>query len=130
MQNLEIYEHALALLSLTPSEEENSDLMERAPHHLAAFCSEAESMDLWLTDEEGGDTDSSFNRICLPLEARFPLCERLAPVAALYLASLLVLDEDPDLSDRLFSRYCDAVSRICAGLPMQSEEILDRYGFI
>lgn len=127
MQNLEIYEHALALLSLTPSEEENSDLMERAPYHLAAFCSEAENMDLWLADAEGGDTDSSFNRICLPLQDRFPLCERLAPVAALYLASLLILDEDPDLSDRLYDRYSQAMADLRMGIPARVESITDIY---
>ena len=124
MQNLEIYEHALALLSLSPEDGENGDLAERAPYHLAAFCSEAEEVDRWLSPT---DEAPSFHRIRLSLDEEFPLCERLAPVAALYLASLLILDEDPEHSDRLYERYGEAMSDLRMGLPATLESITERY---
>ena len=127
VQNLDIYEHALALLSLELSTEENEDLAERAPYHLAAFCAEAEEVDRWLRSTVGADAAESFNSVCIPLEGDFPLSERLAPVAALYLASLLILDEDPERSDQLYDRYSEALSDVYRGIPATLESIREVY---
>ncbi len=127
MENLEIYEHSLALLGLTPDPEKNEDLAERAPYHLAAFCAEAEEVDRWLRQYLGEESASSFNRVCISLDEEFPLCERLAPVAALYLASLLILDEDPERSDLLYDRYSEALSDVYRGIPATMESIREVY---
>ena len=123
IQNQDIYEHALALLSLKPSMYDNEDLIERAPYHLAAFCLEAEDVNCWLT----GSTAPSFHPTFLELGDEFPLCDRLAPVAAFYLAAMLILDEDPERSQILYDRYGDAMSDVHNGIPATLESIRQTY---
>ena len=50
--------------------------------------------------------------------------------AALYLASMLVMEDFEDLSDRLYDRYCDLVSRFCEAVCVENSPITDVYGFI
>ena len=60
-----------------------------------------------------GETDTAE----IPLEADFPLSPRFAPAVAFYLASMLIADENPELSDTLFDRFCDAMATIKASIP-------------
>ncbi len=119
----EIYEHALALLSLPTEPHDNEDLAERAPYHLAAFCLEAQDVNRFLS----ATPTPMFHPAYLPLDNPFPLCDRLAPVAALYLASMLILDEDPDRSQLLYDRYGDAMSDVYSGIPATLESIKELY---
>ena len=128
MKNRDIYALALALLSESGSAESTADYEERAGYLLSAYCSEVRELAEKLASVKG-EAKVYDDPLFRPLDHDFPYDSALASPGAYYLAAMLILDEDPDLSDRLFSRYCDAVSRICAGLPMQSEEIRDRYGF-
>ena len=123
IENRDIYEHALALLSLKPSRFDNEDFSERAPYHLAAFCLEAEEMNRWLS----ASPSAEFHPTYLPLDDEFPLSDRLAPIAALYLASMLILDEDPDRSAILYDRYGDAMSDLHNGIPATLESIKELY---
>ncbi len=123
MQNRDIYEHSLALLALGHSVTENEDLAEQAPYHLAAFCIENEDLDCWLSLSPAEE----YNHAYLPLDEDFPLCERLAPAAALYLAAMLILDEDEDRSDRLYERYTEELSNIRCGIPATLESIREVY---
>ena len=125
--NQEIYEHALALLSLGHSTDENEDFAEQAPYHLAAFCTEAEDADRALRQHQGVGAAEEFNKVRIPLDEEFPLCDRLAPAAALYLAAMLILDEDPDRSDRLYDRYGEALSDAYQGIPATLESITQHY---
>ena len=121
--NRDIYEHALALLSLGHSSSENEDLAEQAPYHLAAFCIENEDLDRWLS----GSASGTGARAYLSLEEEFPLCDRLAPAAALYLAAMLILDEDTERSDRLYDRYTEELSNVRCGIPATLESIRNLY---
>ena len=129
MRNRDIYALSLALLGEAGNAESTADYEERAGYLLSAYCSEvreiAERMS--ISRGERAEYDDPLFR---PLDHDFPYDASLASPGAYYLAAMLILDEDPDLSDRLFSRYCDAVSRIASSLPMQSEEIRDRYGLL
>ena len=123
MKNQDIYEHALALLSLGHSSAENEDLAEQAPYHLADFCTENEDLNRWLSMS----STEEYSHTYLPLEQDFPLCDRLAPAAALYLAAMLILDEDEDRSDRLYGRYTEELSNIRYGIPATLESIRKVY---
>ena len=127
MINRELYENALRLLSQPTDEGENEDYEERAPFLLAAFCNEAQEVDSFLRMASGIASAVEFARVWLPLDSEFPLLEQLAPAAALYLAAMLVLDEDSDLSDRLYELYGEAISHIRAGISCTLETIADRY---
>lgn len=127
MTNNQIYEHALALLGLSPDVTENEDFTEQAPYHLAAFCTQAEETDRWLRKTEGAEDVKEFHKVFMPLEEDFPLSDRMAPIAALYLAAMLILDEDAERSDRLYDRYTEAMSELSRSLPAFSESIVQVY---
>ena len=50
--------------------------------------------------------------------------------ASFYLASMLVMEDFEELSDRLYDRYCDIVSRFCKAIGAENSPITDVYGFI
>ena len=106
---------------------DNEDYEERAPYLLAAFCTEARDTDASLRialDERESD---DFNAVFIPLENDFPLLDRFSSAASLYLAAMLIIDDFPEMSDRLYDRYCDAMSSIGRCVPAVCESIQDRY---
>ncbi len=127
IENQEIYQSALALLSLSPTAEGNEDFAERAPFHLASFCTEAEELDQLYRAANDLEPGVSFHKVFLPLDSDFPLSDRLAPAAGYYLAALLILDEDPDRSDELYDKYADAMCAIRAELPASLHPIKNQY---
>lgn len=128
MKNRDIYDLSLALLSDSGDRLENGDYEERAGYLLAAFASEAEIVNRRLSEAEGEGGDEIDIPIYLSLEEEFPLKNRFRTAAGHYLASMLILDTDPELSDLLFDRYCDLLAEITEEIPMKSYPIADRYG--
>ena len=88
------------------------DYEERAPYLLASVTYQTLSLDKKIRNAEGLGPAGRFSPVFLSLDLDFPLCDHLAFPAALYVASLLVIDEDPDLSDTLYEKYCDTVSSL------------------
>ena len=127
MKNRDIYKAALNLLSQSADEGENPDFEERAPYLLASFCSEAFETDRILRSVLGLTPIGSFDGVWLPLDVDFPLSSKLAPIGAAYLAAMLVIDEDPELSDKLYGHYCDGISRIRSEIPCILESIKNKY---
>ena len=127
MTNRELFDNALRLLAQTTTQGRNYDYEERAPFLLASFCNEASEVDSFLRLASGISAAAEFTRIWLPLDEEFPLLETLAPAACLYLAAMLVLDEDSTLSDRLYELYTEALSHIRSGIAYTLESITDRY---
>lgn len=121
-----VYDAALALLG-EPDAARCTDYAGRAPYIIAAFCAEAEPVDAALRDADS--PTPQFSSVAIELTVDFPLSDRLVPLAAAYLAAMLVLDENEELSDKLFERYCDGMSTLCAGIPAVSEKITDIYGY-
>ena len=130
MNNKDIYESALRILAESAAPEDNEDYEERAPYLLAAFCTEAEDTDKALRASLGEKKEAeAFNAVFLPLEARFPLLPRFSAAASFYLAAMLIIDDNAELSDRLYDKYCDAISRIQSTVPALTETVTDRYFF-
>ena len=127
MLSKEIYENALRLLAQSTNENENEDLAERAPYIIAQFCTEALYIDTALRRSLGEEDTPDFHKVWLSLDDTFPLLDRMAPIASMYLAAMLVLDEDKELSDTLYDKYCDAISSICSSICSVSEKIADKY---
>ncbi|MBQ9080178.1 MAG: hypothetical protein IJY27_03815 [Clostridia bacterium] len=124
----DVYLAALALLAQSEADHE-SDYAERAPYLLAAVCCEAGDIDAVWREREGLDVQPSFSSVCIELDTEFPLSERFVPLAAAYVAAMLVLYENETLSDTLYERYCDMMSELCSSIPGVSETITDIYGF-
>lgn len=127
MINKDIYKSALSLIAQSTFDGDNPDYEERAPYILASFCNEVSDIDALFRKHLNLPAVSKFENFFLDLEADFPLLEKFAATAAKYLAAMLVIDEDSELSDRLFAMYCDAISLIKNELPMSLEKIVDKY---
>lgn len=110
--NRDIYNNALSLIGETLESNYLEDYEERAPYIIASVASQTKAIDKRIRLAEGLESAASFSPVFLSLDLDFPLCEQLTFPAALYLASLLVIDEDPDLSVNLYDKYCDTVSSL------------------
>ena len=129
MKNQDIYDGALRILAEKSTQGTNEDYEERAPYLIAAFCCESARADAAYRKANGLSGGSSQSSVYLELSAEFPCCSRFAATASVYLASMLVIDENPELSDKLFDRYSDMMSAICMEIPAVVESISDRYEF-
>lgn len=112
--NNDIYLSALALIDESASKGDTADLEERAPFILASFCSTCKTLDKKLRARDLLEAQGKFSSVKLSLENEFPLCDTLSAPAAVYLASMLVIDENPTLSESLYDKYCDAIATIGA----------------
>ncbi|MBQ9113036.1 MAG: hypothetical protein IJY08_05590 [Clostridia bacterium] len=125
----EIYLGALSLLAESAFSGDTDDYAERAPYLAAAFCTEAQDTDDAMRAALGEPEAADFNAVHIPLDDSFPLLDRFAPAACLYIAAMLVIDEDEELSDRLYDRYSDCMSRICESVPSIPQTVTDVYYF-
>lgn len=123
----EIYDAALSLIAESTDPSDTADYAERAPYLIASFCSELADTDRLIKAHMGQKAVAAFKSLYLALDAEFPLVPKLASAAALYLAAMLVIEDFPELSDRLYSRYCDTVSRIYTSVVGKSQSTENKY---
>ncbi len=122
-----ILENAVSILAESVAYGDFPDYEERTSYLLAAFCSEAREADNALRKFMGIDEPCYFDGIYLSLGDDFPLLDRFATPAALYLASMLVIDDAPELSDRIYHRYSDSMSLIYQNICGMSEGTVNKY---
>ena len=127
MKNRDIYVTALHLIAQSTMSDENADYEERAPYILASFCCEVSEVDKLLRRALKLPNEKKFNEVILSLDEDFPLLERFSSVASKYLAAMLVIDEDNQLSDKLFAMYCEGISIIQNEIPAAMESIINKY---
>ena len=128
MKNRDIYISALHLIGENAYAEENLDYEERTPYLLAAFCSEGATTDAAYREYKNLGTTPPVDSVSIPLDVDFPFAERFVHAASLYVAAMLIIDENTELSDKLFDKYCDAMTTIESEIPLKIEKIADRYG--
>ena len=130
--NRDIFASALALIGES-ADGFVSDYEERAPYLLGSFCTQARAIDKQIRRARKLGTQPSFSSVYLDLDTDFPLCEELISAASVYVAAMLVIDEDATLSDSLYERYCDAMATLATlnqsplGEPAVCEPISERY---
>ena len=122
MINREIYTLALHLLAQHQISEDTADFEERAPYLLAACCIEAQALDTALRKSLGQSVSYGFTGVCLDLEAPFPLHQSFASLAGFYLAAMLIVDEDGELSDKLYAHYCDGLASVQSRLEKADQQ--------
>ncbi len=127
MINSEIYKSALTLIGQSVSLSDTEDYEERAPYLLASFCNEVCEIDRAARRALGLEDTPSFNRVFLSLDSDFPLLDKFIAVAAKYIAAMLIIDENGDLSDTLFHMYCEGIERIRSEIPFILEGIANKY---
>ena len=130
MKCSEIFKSALRLLNEKGAEDENEDYAERAPYILSTMFSESAKTDKKYREANGLGEQGAFSPIYVELSEEFPLASRFASAATFYLASLLILDANEELSDTFYEKYCDSMSAILSEIPCASaslEKIKDVY---
>ena len=127
MRNRDIYSSALGLLAQGVDGAQTSDFEDRAPYILATFCREVFELDRAIRSILGVSSAQEFTGAYLSLDGEFPLLERFTAIAAKYLAAMLIIDEDSDLSDRLYAMYCDSMATLQSQIPAVIEKITDKY---
>ncbi len=120
---IDVYNKALGFIGELNDPQGNTDYETRAPYLLASFCSTAKALDKSLRKTNGLDDTPSFSPIYISLMDTFPLCDELIHPAALYIASMLIIDDDSELSAVLYDQYCDAIATIAAC----NESIAEKY---
>lgn len=121
--NRDIYKNSLALIGESLDSSYLEDYEERAPYLIASVAYQTIALDKKIRRSDGLGEAARFSPVYLSLDLDFPLCDQLSFPAALYVASLLVIDEDPELSDNLYDKYCDSVASLEANysLPTVSD---------
>ncbi len=110
-----------------PSDSATDDYRERAPYLLADFLSECSRLDAFYRQAHGLPATLPFEEVYISLSAEFPLCKVFAPAAANWLAAMLVVEENEELSDRLFARSSDLLAKIQTSVPAGRKTITDVY---
>ncbi len=126
----QIYKKALRLIGeVEPDEARTEDYLERAPYILATAVSDLRILDshyrraFSMKEQELAPN----TELCLPLSEKFPLCDRFAGAVSAYLASILLIDEDSALSDKLYDKFCLGITAITGEIPAERQKILDMY---
>ena len=127
MKCKDIFKSALRLLNEKGAEDELGDFVERAPYILSAMFSASARLDKAYRAAFGLGEQEAFSPTYAELDSTFPLCDRFASAAAFYLASLLIVDENDDLSDNFFDKYCDSMASISSEIPAEAEKIRNVY---
>ena len=111
MKCTEILKKALHLLNEKGGAEENDDYAERAPYILSAMFSEAARLDQNYRAANKLEEQPTFS----------------TNAAAFYLASLLIVDENDELSDSFYDKYCDSMASISSETCGKAEKIKNVY---
>jgi hypothetical protein len=122
-----IYDTALKLLGEVECTASEAELAERAPYIGAALCTEASTLDRAYRRAFGMENAPKVNDLYIDLDSEFPLADRFAPAAAYYMAAMLILDEDVELYEKLFDRWCSDLAAISAEIPFVKGSTADVY---
>ena len=122
----EIYNAALRLICET-EDDPIPDYDDRVPYLLGNFLVEQIPLQKKIDRANGSEPIEYPDDLFVDLGSDFPLSEEFIPAAVYYLAAMLVLDENEEISDRLFDRYIDGIASIAMSLPASSHPIRDHY---
>ena len=127
MKNREIYKGALRLLAEPDEEARLEDYAMRAPYILGGFFYENGRLEEEYRRVFGLEDRKFVHAVYVDLDSDFPFAERFVTAAEFYLASMLVIDEDNDLSDKFFDKYSLDMTKIVSEIPATSEKIAQMY---
>ena len=121
----QLYESAVKQVCEDPAE--TADYEDRAGYIFGTFCTRAMYLDRRYRAAHNLGAAGEVPLVCADLDGEFPFCDVFAPCAVLYLAPVLVMDENEEMSMRLFEQYADSISTIQKDLPCQRESIASHY---
>ena len=127
MTYLEIYHSALRMIGVTESGEMTADYEERAPYLLASFVSQCAPLDRKYRSAHSLDAVVYPRVAAVTMNEEFHLSDVFLSAAGTYLASMLILEENETVSEKLFDQYCDSLASIECALPASSTSIKNCY---
>ena len=112
----------------TSTSAEIEDYTTRAQFLLATFVTQYAHLNGIYREAHGMEPcEISTDIAAIDPEDNFPICDVFTPAAIQYLASALVIDENEEMSDKLFDRYVNIILEISKNLPSKPGAIIDRY---
>ena len=127
MDYCEIYDSALQLIGESPSSPTASDYEARAGYILANLTTILAPLDAQYLAANGTNGTPPVARSYVELTKFFPLTTSFAPASTFYLASMLVMGENEELSQRLYALYAEEIARFKTAIPRKCEGTVDRY---
>ncbi len=123
----DIRETAYALIGETNTFSDTRDYDDRFPFVLATFINQNSSLD-GVVKKQLGIVGEDCHAVCgTDIFGDFPLLDRFAAPAVYYVASMLVTDENTELSDKFFELYEKAMNDMFSALPLTHGQIEDAY---
>ncbi len=127
MQNRDIFHAAISLCGELRSVGHLEDYEERTIHLLPLVFYHFGAKDrAWRKANRMEEQDDILPTV-ISLDAQFPLSQVFATPAAAMLASLLVIGENPDMSEQLNELALRTAKTISLETPMISEKIAEKY---
>lgn len=126
----EIYEAAVHMVCEEPDDDTSADYEDRAAYILPTFCGHCAVSDVKYRLAHGMAAVTPTSAAYMELTEAFPLSEVFVAPATYYLAAMLTVDENEELSERFFALYTDALAAVEASLPASGETVADRYGLL
>lgn len=127
MTNQAVFDAALRLIGEVPGAADLDDYTARGPYLVCAACRALAALDRLCRSAQALGEQSLPDGGEYALADAFPLCDDLLPAAAAHIASALLFDENPTLSDRCYARFTEAAQGLLRSLPAVVEEIVEKY---
>ena len=127
MTNQEAFDAALRLIGEEPGAEDIGDYLARGPYLVCEACRALAAADRLCRGALGYAEQVMPEGSAFALSETFPLCGELLPAAAAHIASGLMFDENPILSERCDARCSAALTAVLSGLPAAVEPIAQKY---
>lgn len=106
-----------------------ADIDEKIPFALAAVCSELARLDREYRKINGYEEQPQFSEFMIEVFEDFPLSQRFAFSAIMYLCSMMLIDIDEKKSDDFYDKYAASVAKIISELPFESQKTVEKYPY-
>ena len=126
----DIYQAAVQMISEDHIVGDVEDYERRSGYLLGTVTAQLKPIDKRYRSVHNEGEPAKSTALCVNLDATFPLCDAFISAATYYLASMLVMEENERIGDRIFAMYADEIASIEASLPTTAKPITDRYGLL
>ena len=130
MEYSEIYNSAVQLLGEEQSLPNIADYERRAGYLLANFTMNTIPVDTLYRESNSLSPSTSKTYTYVEFKQFFPLSTVFASAGIYYLAAMLVLEENKELSDRLYALYLREIEGIKQSLQASLIQTRDCYGLL
>ena len=127
MTCLELYDTVAALIGENPDSAASGLIRSRIPAFINTAASELSELDIAYRRYVIGESEVGFPKRVKSLDDELPVCLRLAPAMAFYVAALAVRDENPDMAETLGRDYVNAYENVARVIPACVSAVADVY---